>query len=207
MTCGQVGMRRVRIATLATLSQAIVPYVISAHRQAAAKIFAPDDPFSNPVPSVPSMKAHGRAHQPTAPSAHNRGTQMKSRLTVGLLTTLAAITAQGAHSADQMETVTITAHRPHTVAAQNATQVLSDAEQALNEYFTRDASTARVSNLWIYPTNDSNSVFVQYELRNTGGDGSHLQLALIELRGQQITRIVDLAGVPATRVASTSAGG
>lgn len=132
---------------------------------------------------------------------------MKPRLTVGLLTTLAVIAAQSARSADQMETVTITAHRPHTMAAQNATQVLSAAEQALNQYFTRDALTARVSNLWIYPTNDSNSVFVQYELRNTGGAGSQRQLALIELSGQQITRIVDLAGVSATRVASTAAGG
>ena len=132
---------------------------------------------------------------------------MKSRFTVGLLTTFAAFAAQGAHSADQMETVTITAQRPHTVAAQKATDVLAAAEQALNQYFTRDAMTARVSNLWIYPTNDSNSVFVQYELRDAGGDGSRHQLALIELRGRQITRIVDLAGVPATRVASAAAGG
>ena len=123
---------------------------------------------------------------------------MKSRFTVGLLTTFAAFAAQGAHSADQMETVTITAQRPHTVAAQKATDVLAA---------VGDAMTARVSNLWIYPTNDSNSVFVQYELRDAGGNGSRHQLALIELRGRQITRIVDLAGVPATRVASAAAGG
>lgn len=132
---------------------------------------------------------------------------MNSRLTVGLLTTFAAFATQGVHSAEPMETVTITAQRPHTVAAEKATEVLSAAEQALNQYFTRDALTARVSNLWIYPTNDSNSVFVQYELRDTGGNGSQRQLALIELHGRQITRIVDLAGVPATRVASTAAGG
>jgi len=132
---------------------------------------------------------------------------MKSRLTATVLATFAVFAAQGAHSADQMETVTITAHRPDTVAAQKATQALSAAEKAMNRYFTHDALSARVSNLWIYPTNDSSSVFVQYEIRDAGGNSSQRQLALIELRGQEITRIVDLAGIPATRVASAAAGG
>ncbi|MBS0419699.1 MAG: hypothetical protein JSR66_18460 [Proteobacteria bacterium] len=132
---------------------------------------------------------------------------MKFRLTAGLLTTFATVAAPGAYSADQMQTVTITAHRPHTLAAQQATQVLSTAERALNQYFARNSVTARVSDLWIYPTNDSNSVFVQYELQDADGNRSQRQLALIELRGQQISRIVDLAGIPATRMASATAGG
>jgi hypothetical protein len=131
---------------------------------------------------------------------------MKLRLTAGLLTTFAALAATSAHSSDQMETVTVTAHRPHTVAAKNATSTLSAAEEAMNRYFTRDALASRVSNLWIYPTNDQNAVFVQYELREPSGTHSQRQLAVIELNGTQIMRIVDLAAMPATRVASVAPG-
>jgi hypothetical protein len=106
-----------------------------------------------------------------------------------------------------METVTVTAHRPQTVAAKNATSTLSAAEEALNRYFQRDALASRVSNLWIYPTNDHNAVFVQYELREPSGIRSQRQLAVIELNGTQVTRIVDLAGLPTTRVASAASGG
>jgi len=132
---------------------------------------------------------------------------MKLRLTAGLLATFATLAGTAAYSSDQMETITVTAHRPHTVAAQKATNALSVAEKAMNRYFTRDALTSRVSNLWVYPTSDQNSVFVQYELRDPSGTGSQHQLAVLELNGAQVTRIVDLAGVPATRVASAASGG
>jgi len=132
---------------------------------------------------------------------------MKLRLPAGLLTTIGILAGSTAYSADQMETVTVTAHRPHTVAAQKATDELSAAEKAMNRYFKRDALASRVSNLWIYPTNDQNSVFVQYELRNPNGTGSRRQLAVLELNGAEVTRIVDLVGVPATRVASAASGG
>src|SRR3569833_1084386 len=132
---------------------------------------------------------------------------MKLRLPAGLLTTIGILAGSTAYSADQMETVTVTAHRPHTVAAQTATDELSAAEKAMNRYFKRDALASRVSNLWIYPTNDQNSVFVQYELRNPNGTGSRRQLAVLEQKGAEVTRIVDLVGVPATRVASAASGG
>jgi hypothetical protein len=132
---------------------------------------------------------------------------MKPRLTTGLLATFAALAAACAHSSDQMETVTVTAHRPHTVAAKNATSTLSAAEEAMNRYFQRDALASRVSNLWIYPTNDHNAVFVQYELRDPNGPRSQRQLAVLELNGTQVTRIVDLPGIPATRVARAASGG
>ena len=131
---------------------------------------------------------------------------MNLRMTAGLLTTFGILAGSTAYSSDQMETVTVTAHRPRTVAAQTATDELSAAEKAMNRYFKRDALVSRVSNLWIYPTNDPSSVFVQYELRDPSGTGSQRQLAVLELNGAEVTRIVDLAGVPATRVASAVAG-
>jgi hypothetical protein len=131
---------------------------------------------------------------------------MKLRLTASLLTTFAAVAANSGHSSDQMETVTVTAQRPHTVAAKKATSTLSAAEEAMNRYFTQDGLASGVSNLWVYPTNDRDSVFVQYELREPSGSRSQHQLAIIELNGTQITRLVGLAGVPATRVASAASG-
>src|SRR3954465_5715092 len=100
---------------------------------------------------------------------------MKLRLTAGLLSTFAALVATSAHSSDHMETVTITAHRPQTVAAKNATSTLSAAEAAMKRYFEQDALASRVSNLGIYPTNDQNAVFVQYELREPSGTRSQRQ--------------------------------
>src|SRR3569833_814212 len=124
---------------------------------------------------------------------------MKLRLPAGLLTTIGILAGSTAYSADQMETVTVTAHRPLTVAAQKATDELSAAEKAMNRYFKRDALASRVSNLWIYPTNDQNTKFMQYKLRNTNGTSSRRQLAVLKHKKTEETRIVDLVGVPATR--------
>jgi hypothetical protein len=131
---------------------------------------------------------------------------MKLSLPTALLATVATFTAYGAPPSDNIETITVRAHVPQTITAQNAARVLSLAEQAMNRYFARDALGPRVSDLWIFPTRDLNSVFVQYELRDTNGGSPRHQLALIELHGEQIIRMVDLAGVPATRVASATSG-
>jgi hypothetical protein len=132
---------------------------------------------------------------------------MKLRLTIALLTTLGTLTAHSARSSDNMATVTITAHRPDTIAAKNAANVLSLAEEAMNRYFVRNVLSSRISDLWVFPSNDLSSVFVQYELRDVTGQNSRRQLAVIELHGYQITRIVDLTGTPATRAASAASGG
>ena len=75
-------------------------------------------------------------------------------------------------------------------------------EYALDEpgtYLSMDASSllaacaannagSRVSNLWIFPTNDANTVFVQYDAQSTE-TGSHGQLALVELKkGDRISQ-------------------
>jgi|KBSSwiStaDraftv2_1062776.scaffolds.fasta_scaffold01799_16 hypothetical protein len=132
---------------------------------------------------------------------------MKLSLPMALLATVATFTASGAPPSDNFQTITVTAHVPDTNAAQNAAKVLSLAEKAMNQYFARDVLTSRVSDLWIFPTRDLSSVFVQYELRDAKGGSSRHQLALIELHGEQIIRMVDLAGVPVARVASATSGG
>jgi hypothetical protein len=54
---------------------------------------------------------------------------------------------------------------------------------------------AHVSNLWIYPTNDVTSVFVQYTVK-LPGNGPQAQLALMEMRGERISRLVTFADPP-----------
>jgi hypothetical protein len=54
---------------------------------------------------------------------------------------------------------------------------------------------ARVSNLWIYPTSDDTSVFVQYTVK-LPGTGPQAQLALLEMRGERIARLVTFANPP-----------
>jgi hypothetical protein len=62
------------------------------------------------------------------------------------------------------------------------------------------ASRAHISSLWIFPTNDSNTVFVQYTMSSDVGSPAEVSdsehLALIEMRGNQIAKMRDFsAGV------------
>jgi hypothetical protein len=69
-----------------------------------------------------------------------------------------------------------------------------------------------VANLWIFPTSDANAVFVQYDLTAGAAEGPRRQLALVELRGERIARMLNYSGAPqsllagaARAVASTAA--
>jgi hypothetical protein len=63
----------------------------------------------------------------------------------------------------------------------------------------------RTSNVWIFPTNSS-VVFVQFDAPAAAGAPSQRQLALVEMRGERIARIVNFsvtpAGAPTTLVAA-----
>lgn len=61
-----------------------------------------------------------------------------------------------------------------------------------------------VANFWIFPTNDPRTVFVQYDwLRREAETGLQRQLALVEMRGDQIYRMLNFAAIPRSLVAST----
>jgi hypothetical protein len=83
-------------------------------------------------------------------------------------------------------------------------------EYTLNEpgtYLTVDGSnapatcaamaglTSRTSNVWIFPTNSA-VVFVQFDAPNAAGAPSQRQLALVEMRGDRIARIVNFSATP-----------
>jgi len=58
---------------------------------------------------------------------------------------------------------------------------------------------ARTSNLWIFPTNAS-VVFIQYDAPTADGANPQRQLALVEMRGERISRIVNFAAPPTALV-------
>jgi len=53
----------------------------------------------------------------------------------------------------------------------------------------------RTSNVWIFPTNSS-VVFVQFDAPAAAGAPSQRQLALVEMRGERIARIVNFSVTP-----------
>jgi hypothetical protein len=63
---------------------------------------------------------------------------------------------------------------------------------------------AYVSHLWIYPTNDDASVFVQYTVKLPGA-APQAQLALMEMRGERIARMVTLTDPPSRLGAGAAA--
>jgi len=59
-----------------------------------------------------------------------------------------------------------------------------------------EASQVRISNVWVFPTSDANSVFVRYTISSratsqSGTAGSE-HLALVDMRGDRITKLRDL---------------
>ncbi|MFL6603505.1 MAG: hypothetical protein ACJ8R9_19565 [Steroidobacteraceae bacterium] len=64
-----------------------------------------------------------------------------------------------------------------------------------------------VANLWIFPTNDAESVFVQYDVQTSSGAAPQRQLALIEMRGERIARFVSFADQPPALMATVCCGG
>ena len=58
--------------------------------------------------------------------------------------------------------------------------------------------------MWIFPTNDPNAVFVQYDLSVSSSKATTRQLALVEMRGEQIARMRNFGPISAATVASTT---
>lgn len=82
---------------------------------------------------------------------------------------------------------------PDTAAAARAAHVIDRARQALLD------SDAQISELWIFPTGEPNTVFVHYRRAGTspvsaaGMPVTTEHLALIEMRGERIARVHDFS--------------
>lgn len=80
---------------------------------------------------------------------------------------------------------------PHTARAQESSQLLHQAAQALG-----NLPDQHIANLWIFPTADANTVFAQYDVKAEGG-ASTRHLSVVKLGGSQIVEQTDLTGASA----------
>ena len=80
-------------------------------------------------------------------------------------------------------------HAPSTHRAQESAQLLRRAARAL---YGSTADASRISDLWLFPTDNSNTVFAQYRLTANERGGATEHLVVLTLQGDQIVRIRDL---------------
>jgi len=96
-------------------------------------------------------------------------------------------------------------HVPATPQAAANANLIARADHALRDYLAacsagdanEAASQTPISNLWIFPTNDSDAVFVRYKIssgvRSAAQFPGSEHLALLEMRGDQIVKMRDLS--------------
>jgi hypothetical protein len=79
---------------------------------------------------------------------------------------------------------------PRTHLAQESGQLLHRAAHAL---YGSTPNASRISDLWLFPTADTNTVFAEYTLRSKG-DAPTKHLVVLTLQGDRILRIRELTG-------------
>jgi hypothetical protein len=81
---------------------------------------------------------------------------------------------------------------------------------ALSDACTQQASEhGPIANLWVFPTADPDTAFVQYDFaadQNAGDPGS-MHVALVEIRGNRISRFRDLSGTMVSGILPAAASG
>jgi len=86
---------------------------------------------------------------------------------------------------------------PTTDRAQQVQPLLLRAARAIHDK-TSSTHGDRISNLWIFPTGDEHTVFVQYTVStknvSSKGDGSQIHLELVRMQGNRIVEERDLTG-------------
>lgn len=85
---------------------------------------------------------------------------------------------------------------PNTPRAQEGAQLLHQAAQALAELPATSALTGReqhITNLWIFPTAEADTVFAQYELASNSGAASTEHLTVLKVRGTRVLEQTELA--------------
>jgi hypothetical protein len=87
-------------------------------------------------------------------------------------------------------------HAPDTARARETVQLLHQAARALGDQSATSDLAARdghISNLWIFPTADADTVFAQYEVSsNEEGGATTRHLTVLKVRGDRILEQKDL---------------
>lgn len=93
---------------------------------------------------------------------------------------------------------------PDTARAQESTQLLHQAARALGNLPATSpllAGERRISNLWIFPTADDDTVFAQYDLSSSKhGGSSEKHLTVLRVRGNRVLEQRELTGAAGSSV-------
>jgi hypothetical protein len=156
----------------------------------------------------PTLPAHASAAPNTAAQVPDTAealvaTDLISRVRHAISGYVAACTSHDARALDDMTTsdvrVEYALEEPGTYLSVDSTSLMADCATGL----PGAGRKAQLSNLWIFPTRDANAVFIQYDLPATPtGTTSQRQLALVEMRGERISRMLNFGVAPPASVAS-----
>jgi len=153
-----------------------------------------------------ALSADVAAQSPRTAAAQAAGDLISraERAVIDFLAACVSHDAQGLHNVTTSDVrIEYTLDDPGTYLGMDAGSLI--AECAANT--VAGNSGTHVANLWIFPTGDANAVFVQYDAPAGSVDTmSHRQLALVEMRGDRISRFLNFAAVPPSMVASTIPG-
>jgi hypothetical protein len=109
-----------------------------------------------------------------------------------------------AHDAQRLNRVTTRDARVEYTLANPGIYLSMDASSLIAACAAAARKSGSIAaNFWIFPTNDADTVFVQYDAPSDTDNTSHRQLALVEMRGDQISRMLNFAAMPPAVVAST----
>lgn len=154
----------------------------------------------------PALSAVVAAQAPRTVAAQAAG-DLISRAERAFIHLLAACVS---HDAPGLNSVTTSDVRIEYTLADPGTYLGMDASSLIAECAANTLagnSESYVSNLWIFPTDDTNSVFVQYDAPARSAETvSHRQLVLVEMRGDRISRLLNFAAVLPSIVASAVPG-
>jgi cytochrome c len=153
-----------------------------------------------------AISADGQVHVPSTTAAQNSARLISSaeRAIDRFVAACAARDARGLSNVTTGEVrVEYALDDPGTYLSMDASSLVAACAAS-----TSAAKTgSRVSNFWIFPTNDPNTVFVQYDAPGESSDATtHRQLALVEMQGDRIARMLNFAAVPRSFVAGIVRG-
>jgi hypothetical protein len=143
------------------------------------------------------------AKTPRVAAAHNANLVSQAERAIASF-----VAACATHDAPRLTSLTTDDVRIDYALEEPGTWLSLDAASLMAACATQTAATNRapgLDNLRIFPTGDANAVFVQYDVA-VGSDSaaSGRQLALVEMRGERISRMLNYSGAPQSLLASTA---
>jgi hypothetical protein len=124
-------------------------------------------------------------------------TNERAELTSQVQRTIAAfVAACSAHDAQRLDSITTDDVRIEYALETPGAFLTLDATSLPTDCGIGVRSEGSISRLWIYPTNDANAVFVEFDATSDSSSPPRRQLALVEMRDAQIARLLNFSAPP-----------